>query len=457
MWYGLCVRHYFTIVTWVIASTLVGCGKKDAAGNPANASVSTAEATAATVRPRVGGSVVALGDYFAEVLPHADGQIEATLTDRSGHPIADPAKMSLVAHATAKGGAETDAKLAWEPARVQFVGHTKGGAKLASGPLKLVMTLQGKTIQGLLAMVPVVDVPHFGGRLLTVGDLGAEVMAHADGTISARLWDARLEPITDKVATNVEAMVNLGAGKTDNVTLHWDEPSARFEGRANFADVVAPIDLELRTNVGGKVNMGALANMAVVGNAHHNGVVLAVGEYSAELVAGAHGLIEAFVMDAAGKAHASGNLDVHFEMSGSPAVDLKWDPVSASYRGTLATGLDLRPIKLRIESGGHAYLGALARLKAAADADLNEAVKVEANAAANAQAKANAGVTVEPPSVHITPPKISAGVDALLSAGDGARANANAKAKVQAPSISVKPPSVKAQAGANVDAKARTQ
>jgi hypothetical protein len=198
-----------------------------------------------------------------------------------------------------------------------------------------------------------------------------------------------------------------------------------------------------------------MAGLALAGEAHHSGVVLAVGDYSAEVVAGA-GLVEAFVMDASGKAHASGDLGVRLELVGMPELELKWDAPSACYRAKLAAGLDLaqKPFKLRIESGGRVNVGAVARLKASAVADLSAKGNVEADTAALAQGKATAGLNIEPPSINITPPKLTA--DAKASVGTGSGAKADAKAGVKAPTVSVSPPSVKAGAAASAKTGAKT-
>jgi hypothetical protein len=200
-------------------------------------------------------------------------------------------------------------------------------------------------------MVPLVTGPRFGGRLFAVGDLGAEALATANGNIAVHLWDIKLEPITAQAGAKVEALVKLDAGAAETVALHWEEPTARFEGKANLGGALAPIDLELRVDLGGRLSTGAMVGLALAGEAHHSGVVLAVGDYSAEVVAGA-GLVEAFVMDASGKAHASGDLGVRLELVGMPELELKWDAPSACYRAKLAAGLDLsqKPFKLRIES-----------------------------------------------------------------------------------------------------------
>jgi hypothetical protein len=370
--------------------------------------------------------------------------------DRTGQPLLATTEASLTVRANTQGGAGTDVKLAWDPPRARFVGRAAGGAKLASGPVKVELALQGKTAEGTLAIAPLVTGPRFGGRLLAVGDLGAEVVAGTNGNLAAHLWDVKLEPIT--AGAKVEALVKLGAGAAETVALHWEEPTARFEGKANLSGALAPIELELRVDQGGRVSTGGMASLVLSGEAHHGGVVLAVGDYSAEVVAGA-GLVQAFVMDASGKAHASGDLGVALDLGGMRKPELKWDAPSASYRANLGLVLGQRPFKLLIEAGGRVYVGAVANLKALAAADLSAKGKVEADTAALAQGKATAGLNIEPPSVKITPPKVAA--DAKASVGTGSGAKADAKADVKAPSINVTPPSVKA--GAAASAKAGTK
>jgi hypothetical protein len=434
---------------------LIGSCKKKAEGPAATASASaaaSARAEPAALRARLGGSLVTVGDYVVEVLLHADGLVEASLMDRTGQPLLTTTEASLTVRANTPGGTGTDVKLAWDPPRARFSGHAGGGAKLASGPVKVDLTLQDKMQQGTLAMAPLVTGPRFGGQLLAVGDLGAEVLATANGNLVAHLWDVKLEPVT--AGAKVEAVVKMGAGAAETVALHWEEPTARFEGKANLNGATAPIDLELRVDLGGRLNTGGMAGLALAGEAHHGGVVLAVGDFSAEIVAAA-GLVQAFVMDGSGRAHASGDLEVALELGGMPKLVLKWDGPSASYQAKLGAGLDLsqRPFKLRIESGGRVNVGAVAKLKAAAMGDLSAKGKVEADTAALAQGKATAGLNIEPPSVKITPPKLNA--DAKASVGTGSGAQADAKANVKAPSISVTPPSVKA--GAAASAKAGTK
>ena len=449
------MRRYLVLVGCLASAVMLlapACKKKaEGPGVTASASAAvSAQAEPAALRARMGGSLVMLGDYVAEILLHADGLVEASLMDRTGQPLLATTEASLTVRANTQGGAGTDVKLAWDPPRARFVGHAGGGAKLASGPVKVELALQGKTAQGTLAMAPLVTGPRFGGHLLAVGDLGAEVLVNANGNVAAHLWDVKLEPVT--AGTKVEALVQLGAGAAQTVALHWEEPTARFEGKANLSGALGPIDLDLKVDQGGRVSTGAMAGLVLNGEAHHGGMVLAVGDYSAEVVAGA-GLVQAFVMDASCKAHASGDLGVTLELVGMPKLDLKWDAPSASYQAKLGVDLSQRPFKLRIESGGRAYVGAVAKLKASAVADLSAKGKVEADTAALAQGKATAGVNIEPPSVKVTPPKLNA--DAKASVGTGSGAKADAKADVKAPSISVTPPSVKA--GAAASAKAGTK
>ncbi len=449
------MRRYLVLVGCLAPAVMLSAPacKKKAEGPGATASASaavSAEAKPSSLRARMGGSLVMVGDYVVEVLLHADGIVEAALLDRAGQPVLATTEASLTARVNTHGGAGRDVKLAWDPPRARFVGNAGAGAKLASGPVKVTLTLQGKTAEGTLAMAPLVTGPRFGGRLLVVGELGAEVLATSNGNLALHLWDVKLEPVT--AGAKVEALYKIGAGAVETVALHWEEPVARFEGKANLSGALAPIDLELRVDQGGRVSAGGMAGLVLNGDAHHGGVVLAVGDYSAEVVAGA-GLVQAFVMDASGKAHASGDLGVTLELAGMRNFDLKWDAPSASYQAKLGVDLSQRPFKLLVESGGRAYVGGVARLKALAAAELSAKGKVEADTAGQAQAKAAAGLNIEPPSIKVTPPKLAA--DAKASVGTGSGAKADAKADVKAPSINVTPPSVKA--GAAASAKAGTQ
>jgi hypothetical protein len=135
-----------------------------------------------------------------------------------------------------------------------------------------------------------------------------------------------------------------------------------------------------------------------------------------------------------------------------PSLKLEWDGTLGCYRAKLAAALDLalKPFKLRIESGGRVSIGAVA--KASLRVDSSAQAKVDTEAAA--RGKATAGLDIEPPSIHVSPPKVAA--DGHASVGTGSGAKAGGKASIKAPSISVTPPSVKAGAAASAKAGAKT-
>ncbi len=177
--------------------------------------------------------------------------------------------------------------------------------------------------------------------------------------------------------------------------------------------------------------------------ASHGGQVVAVGDFSVELVAKGQA-ISAFVLDATGKAHAAGDLDLKLLVGAGAGTELalKWDAPSASYTGKVAANLDLglQPIRIALVAGGKAFVGAVASLNAAAKANakLDGKLAVDTNLDLNLDAKA----------------KLAADAKAKLAADAKAKLDQAAKAaasvKVTAPKVDVsakKSASASAKAG----------
>jgi hypothetical protein len=171
--------------------------------------------------------------------------------------------------------------------------------------------------------------------------------------------------------------------------------------------------------------------------------VLAAGDYSVELVTTTPELVQAFVMDASGKADASGELKLHLELEGAPKLALGWHAPCACYQAKVAANLDLqaKPVKLALEGDGRMHLAAMAKLKAGAEADL----KAKADGAAKADARAKAGLRA-----GVEAPKAKVKAGGKVAAGKGASARGGAAVKV-------KPPSVKLKAGTKTGGKAKAK
>src|SRR6188472_1725361 len=87
------------------ASSLRVCGKDDGGGAAASASaeaaasVTAAASVKASVTPRMGGNVVAVGDFSVEVALHRSGLVLALVFDQAGKLVNDGVNLAVSARA----------------------------------------------------------------------------------------------------------------------------------------------------------------------------------------------------------------------------------------------------------------------------------------------------------------------------------------------------------------------
>jgi len=273
---------------------------------------------------------------------------------------------------------------------------------------------------------------RIGGTLIAAGDYFVEARVHGNGLLEALALDAKgelaLEPEKIKLALTAAAK---GGGRP-SIELKWDPLKARFVGQAAAGVELVPGSVDVSLDVNGKASVGHIAELALSVEASHGGQVISVGDYSVELASNA-GYAEAFVFDAAGKAHAGGDLDLKLDVGGKPLA-LAWDAASGSYRAKLDAGVDLaaKPIALELRSGGNVAVGAVQSFKADANATADLAAKGKLEADAKLGAAANVKV-----------PDVSAQVRGLENAAASAKASLRVPAvDVKAPSVDVKAPTV---------------
>ncbi len=440
------MNHTTVVVCLLSALSLMACGKKEDASGSASGSAS-AEATAAAAAtgsaaatakaalaaPRIGGNVVAAGDFSVEVAAHQSGLVEALVLDASGKAVTD-AKLAVTA--AAKGGATEKVELAFAAPRARFEGHAKAGVELASGPLDVSLEVAGKpAVNAKLADAVVLPSPELGGHVLAVGDLSAEVLVRPSGAVAAIVRDSA----GAKLETGIDCKVALAAsgGANTDIALKFEPPRACFAGKAAAGVSLTPGPLSLSVSGAFGTKVGGLASASLVADAAHGGQVIAVGDFSVELVAKGSE-IAAFVFDASGKAHAVGDLDLSLALGakGDTNLALKWDAPSLSYKGRAAANLDLsiEPIQVSLKAAGKAFVGAVASLKAAAAAsaklDATAKLDVDAKAAADADAKLGAKADID---AKLKVPDVKAKVDATAAKA----AAVAATAKVAAPKVEV--------------------
>jgi hypothetical protein len=442
------MKHVAVVLSLLSAAHLRVCESEGPAGSASASADGAASAqvvgaakanvNAKLAAPRIGGSVVVAGDHSVELALHESGRVEALVLDASGKAVTD-AKLGITA--SAKGGVKEKISLAFAAPRARFEGRAKAGVELASGPVDVALEVAGKPIEAKLDVGVVLPQPKLGGHVLAVGDLSAEVVARANGDIDARLFDAA----GAEIKGGVDCKARFGAG--GDIALKFDPARACFHGKASAG--LSPGSLELSVSTAGKAKVGALASASLVASAAHGGQVVAVGDYSVELVAKGPE-ISAFVFDASGKAMAATDVDLALDLGANADthVALEWDPPSLSYKANVGGKLNLsaEPLRISLNAAGKAFVGAVASLQAVAAANLAANAKLDANVdgklgadadvklkaptvdakvGAGAKAGAKAGVSA---GANVTPPKVNVSKSASASAGTGAKSGAKASA-----------------------------
>jgi hypothetical protein len=407
-----------------------------------------ADVKAALTRPRIGGSVAATGDYSVELALHEGGRIEALISDVKGALVSAGVKLSALVQA--KGGASEKVELAFVPARGRFEARAKAGVEFAPGPIDVTLDVDGKVHAGKLRAGVVVPRPKLGGHVLAAGDFSAELFARPSGEIQAFVRDSAGADVRADAGASFKARCRAKGGASEEIALNFDPARASFVGKAKAGVELEPGPLEFVAEAKAGAGIGRLESIALDIDVSHGGQLVAAGDFTVELVAKGNA-ISAFVFDASGKAHATGDLDLKLDVGADAATNLalKWDAPSLSYKASFSGqgDLSLQPIRVALVAAGKAHFGAVASLQAAAKANLNAKAKLDtdldAKAKLGADAKAKLGVNAKldpkldakakaslekgaSAKVSVTPPKVS--VSTKQEASAGAKAGGGAKA-----------------------------
>ncbi|HYQ27282.1 MAG TPA: hypothetical protein VER04_08680 [Polyangiaceae bacterium] len=217
-------------------------------------------------RPKVGGHVLAAGDFSAEILAHRGGEVQAFVRDSAGAEVKANASASFLVRCRAKGGGTEEVVLRFDAPHSCFAGKAKAGVELEPGPLEFVVDAKvGAGIGGLERIALTVDASH-GGQLVTVGDYSLELVAKG-GELKAFAFDA-----SGKVQTagDLDVKLDVGAGSASKLALAWDAPclcyKANLAGNLNLA--LQPIRVSLVA--GGKAFFGAVASLQAAAKANLN-------------------------------------------------------------------------------------------------------------------------------------------------------------------------------------------
>jgi hypothetical protein len=437
-----------------LAGSLAACSKKTPATEgvaPSAAAVDTPKASAAAEGmfalkpPRIGGTVIAVGDHMVELKLFRSGLIEGLVITPSGEVVSDGA---LSVTAATEGGGKEETKLAFSKPQGRFAGRCKG--KLVPGRADVSLDAKSKAQTATVNETVVVQGPELGGDVLVAGAHSAEAFVRPSGEVFAFLRDRAGAEVKGDANLEVIATAATSADASEEVSLAFEAPRGCFAGKAKGKLVAGPLELRIKPK-GADHTFGRIENVSVVADAKHGGEVLVAGDFSGEVVLdGKAKSIAVFVLDASGKASADANLDVKvgFDADAAPAISLAWDAKKLCYMGSLSgeADFDVKPIRLEIAAAGRAFVASAASLRAVADARLKAAAKVDADADLKARAKldadakanvkggakANVSAPAATAKVSVAAPKVNVDEKASAQAKAGVKAGGDAKASAKA-------------------------
>ena len=297
-----------------------------AAGGEAEASAKVdadldAEANAevdAEIRPRIGGTIVAAGDYAVEILAFIDGRIEAVvMVGADGELVADASALKVSAKLAAEGDAKADVALSWDAPSARFVGQVAADVALVPGPVEVSVEAAGEASVGALAELGLAVQARHGGQVMMAGNYSLEIVAQAE-VVHAYAFDVAGQA---HAAGDLDVELELDGGA--KAKLVWDPPSASYQAKFNGG-----IDLEggpviVRVAAEGKVAIAAVQSF------HASAAVAARGELGARA--------EVRPPSVSAKADASGNAGAGAKASGKASAKAKSEG-SASGKAGVKTG-----------------------------------------------------------------------------------------------------------------------
>jgi len=212
--------------------------------------------------------------------------------------------------------------------------------------------------------------PRIGGAVLVSGEFAVELVANASGTVEALVQTSAGEPVANADVSGLAVTVQ-GQGQTrHDVALAWDAPRALFRGAAQASARFASGPIDVAASIRGKPFKAHLDVGVVVPRPEFGGRMLAVGNYSAEVVPKVGGAIDVHLRNAAGAAiTADAGIDLSLKVKAKDgslhAVALGWNAARACFEGRLQGGAELAagPLELTATIG---QIKALGRVELAA-------------------------------------------------------------------------------------------
>ncbi|MBW2464742.1 MAG: hypothetical protein JRH11_24045, partial [Deltaproteobacteria bacterium] len=310
----------------------------------------------AQVASRIGGLRMVVGQFGVELQPQASGVLKAVVSDGAGE-VVEGAEVEVSMQG--KDGQPHTVMLSWDASASAYLGTMVGTAP-AAGAATVKVAANGATAEATAPAINVAAAPTYGGHVVLLGDMAAEVRAEADGVVfvTAQRPSGVLGADAD---VDLKVTVTGEGGASIDCPLAWDPPTAGFVGVLPEGTTMAAGSLQLTATIDGVEHLAGLREVSIAPPTH-DGDVIAVGDLSVELVPAADGKLDAYVTDVSGVPVTAG-ADVSIEIDGveTPTV-LVWDEGAGAYKGEVAADVDVStaPMVLVVNHDGRARRGGIA-------------------------------------------------------------------------------------------------
>ncbi len=164
------------------------------------------------ISPTLGGSVLAVGQYQAELAVFVDGGMEALVFDAQATAVAPEIVNGFSAAFSVDGNAKAEAKLLWDAETKRFRGQHGLDAKLVGRPIDVTLVIGGKTQSGVLSVY----------TPLPRAKLEGSAQLHADAPSATVNAQSKLAGAKTRAAA--KASPRAGAKATGAVTLDVPKP-----------------------------------------------------------------------------------------------------------------------------------------------------------------------------------------------------------------------------------------
>ena len=309
-----------------------------------------------TIASYLGGTKMAVGAYAVEVRPEATGEVYAFVSKGDGTVVQEgDVKVAM------KGadGQMHDVTLTWDAAAEAYVGKMDGTTP-APGPVRVTVAAAGEAeATSDEVEMNVATVPVYGGSVVVVGDITAEVRPTPEGTVFVTA--ARPSgPVTDEdlgLKVNVEG----SDGSDYELPLAWDAEANAYVGvmPQDVRIVPGPVDVSIGQ---GEAEAVATIPTLSVATAAHAGDIVLVDDIAAEFVVDGDRL-NVYLQDANGDVIAESETEVEVVLPGQDEpTKLEYDANANAYVTVVPPTLDVttRPIRVAVDHRGRRVRGGLA-------------------------------------------------------------------------------------------------